>query len=766
MGKYRRFNKQKDKPLRWIDSMRILLAGFAGVGTGVYADTPTAIIGGQDNDANAYAALVLENGSLAPVTGLPPNSAINATAINQSGFSLIGGQANGTSGYVATVSPTGALNPLSLSLNGTINSVAINDGGTGLMGGNNFDLGSGYAAFITADGTITPASGFSDVTMNTARIFSTAVNNASVGLIGGEGDDAQTYAAYVALDGTVTSLIPFVPDNPGQISSVGLNTQGVGIVGGWNGNGTYAAFVTPAAGTPLVLSPTPGGQINGVAINNAGVGLIGGEDSMGLAYAGYSTAEGVVTTILEGSFEGTINSVALNSAGAGLIGGQNGSDLYAALIQPNLSVTPIITDSIGGQINWVAINDSGVGLIGGVNNDSTDAYAALVAPNGTLTLLNPDAASISSVAINGLAGGQSIMDAATPKSFGPYLSVAYTQLAASYALESRFIEQNSTWNQMSGSDVALLTCNEDELLASNDDRFNAMPKYKGKKEQASASSKQNSIWIAPFGNYVHLRDQGTIPNYTNEIGGALIAYDHQGSNYLVGACLGYAFNYIHYGNGIGHGKVQEELACFYGSYLRDHFRLNGALWGGFYQFWNTRHTLSSITSKSKTHGWILSPHLEMATPWALDQKKRYLIEPFFTLDWINSWQKHFTESGNAGFNLKIGNLHSSLLQSEVGLRFYERFAYGWGNFCLEEKISYVNQAPFHVNSVATSFVGAASSFPIAVASTKVENLGALQLMGVFTPRNNAYPYGGFTLQATANGSYQSYFVSLFSGIKF
>jgi hypothetical protein len=156
----------------------------------------------------------------------------------------------------------------------------------------------------------------------------------------------------------------------------------------------------------------------------------------------------------------------------------------------------------------------------------------------------------------------------------------------------------------------------------------------------------------------------------------------------------------------------------------------------------------------------------MASPWAMDKNELYFVEPFFMLDWVNGWQNHFTESGVSGFNLQMKSLYSSLLQSETGLRFYERFEYCWGNLCLEEKVSYVNQAPFHFNSVATSFVSSASTFPIAVGSSKVQNLGAFQLIASFVPRNNSYPYGGFTFQTTANSSYQSYFVSLFSGIDF
>ena len=69
----------------------------------------------------------------------------------------------------------------------------------------------------------------------------------------------------------------------------------------------------------------------------------------------------------------------------------------------------------------------------------------------------------------------------------------------------------------------------------------------------------------------------------------LIAYDHQSSNYLVGAGVAYAFDYVSYGKGTGHGKINDEMACVYGSYDKEHLKINAALWGGFYQFRNIRH---------------------------------------------------------------------------------------------------------------------------------------------------------------------------------
>jgi hypothetical protein len=609
--------------------------------------------------------------------------------------------------------------------------------GAGLIGGTIPFFGGGYAAAVSAEGVVSPFS------LTVLAIESVSLNDSDIGLIAGEGGGSFPYAAYIIDGAPVEISLPFM--SPGHLYGAAVNSLGNGIFGGNVGSTTgVAAFVTSGGGyTDITLSGA--NTIYSVAINDSGLGLLGGVDNSGNAYAVYVTPELVETTLFGSPFTGTINSVAMNSAGAGLIGGQNGSNPYAAFVQPNGSLQSLISDAVNGEIHSVAINEAGVGLIGGQQN-STEGYAALVAPNGTLTTLNVS----SENTINGVALND-VTSAATPQSFGLYFSMIYTQLAANYTLESRFTQNQSQTREK--DEFALNDLN----LVSNEKNAPSLPKKKIKK---------NTFWAAPFGDYVHLKAQGSIPSYRNEIGGGLLGYDYQSSGYIVGASLGYAFNYIHYSEGLGHGKVQEEMACFYGGYSTDHFRINGILWGGIYQFWNVRHTLSILTSKALTHGWILSPHLEMASPWAIDQQKRYVAEPFFMLDWVNSWMDHFTETGDSGFNIKMGDVYGSLLQSEVGCRFYEKFIYGWGNFCMEEKVSYINQAPFNFNSATTAFVGSASSFPIAVASTKIENLAALQLAFSFLPKNNSYPFGGLTCQAMANSSYQSYFVSAFTGFNF
>jgi len=514
-----------------------------------YCDTPTGLIGGVTNSSEAYSAYISSDGTLTSISGLPLTGQINAVHLNGLGTGLIGGQNNGD-GYAAFVSPSGAVNTLILnSTAGAISTTSINNDGNGLIGGDaSFNM---YAALVSADGTVSPL--FTG-TLVGGFIHSTALNDDGIGLIGGEGNTFP-YAAYVTPGGVVNVI------DSGTLSgghfSVAINDLGNGIIGlGSLASGAYAAFVTPGSSTPSPLSPLPSGVnafITSVAINNSGIGLIGGNDYALNMYAGYSTPTGVVTPLFTSLDPGQITSVALNSSGTGLIGGQSNSNLYAAFVDPSGQIKSVILAPPSGTINSVAINDAGVGLIGG--QEGSNGYAALVAPNGALTLLDMTGLSnITSVAL------LEALDATTPQSIGPYSSGFYTQLAASATLQSRFIEQNRVWTKGNTpqASVAQLDYREKSLLAQNSPDI----PWVGK---ADKKDKSNTLWIAPFGNYVHSKAEEGIPGFTNAIGGLLLGYDYHDTNYIVGTSAGYAFNYIGYSQKLGHSKLQEEMVSLYGA---------------------------------------------------------------------------------------------------------------------------------------------------------------------------------------------------------
>lgn len=744
---------------KWNSSLIAFFLSVCGIGS---ADI--GLIGGRAVNPGAYAAFVeVPSGNLLPIPGLPADGIILKVSLNSLGNGIIGGKDNTASNaYAAFVSSNGTLTPLIFSApDMQVVATSINESGYALFAANT------YAASVLPDGTVTElmlsfGSGGSLKTIT--------VNDEGMGLIGGEGSGYAAYGAYISPTG-MEILLDLPTDIGSNIFTAAINKQGNGLIGGRINGAAYAAFTTAGQTTVNPVSPLPPhfSELHSVAINDSGMGLIGGRDEAENAFAAYAATDGTVTPLLTTApFTGFIRGVSINDSGQGIIGGSNYSDAYAAFVSPSGTVTPLIASPPEGEISSVAIDNSGIALFAG--NASGQGYGALVAPNGALTFLDLSSQlGMQSVALSSTL--DALVAEITPTSIGFFNSVFFTQLAISSTLECRFLQENKIWNSGFSSQTPVAhkgSVQTDKLLASNATIF---PVHYKKSESAlpcrqQFESTKNSIWVAPFGDFFHQKARGSIPNIRNNVGGFLLGYDRQGDRYLVGTAFGYAFNHLKYGNKQGHGNIQEEMASIYGAYYANHFWFDAVVWGGVYQFHNDRKSMSHIKSKGKTHGEIFAPHLEIASPWALDHKKRYFIEPFAAFDWVKSWQHSFTETGSSGFNLKMKSIHGSLLQSEIGLRFYERFSYCWGDFQLEEKVSYINQAPFFDKNVTTAFVGSPTTFPIAIGSTKTENLASVGLMANFVPVKNAYPFGGFAAQVTVNDSYQSYYVSVFGGWNF
>jgi hypothetical protein len=135
-------------------------------------------------------------------------------------------------------------------------------------------------------------------------------------------------------------------------------------------------------------------------------------------------------------------------------------------------------------------------------------------------------------------------------------------------------------------------------------------------------------------------------------------------------------------------------------------------------------------------------------------------------DYVSNWQGGYTEQGASGLNLVMDHHYSSVLRSEAGLRLFEEWNVTLGKFVFIQKVSYVNQLPFYFNSVTTSFVASSSSFPIAIGSSHVQNLGGVEVRGTFLPENDLYPYITFGFQGEFGSSYQSYFGNIEIGKAF
>ena len=740
----------------------------------------SGIIGGLDNGAlDPYAAIVSNEGVATAISGaaVPVGSgAILSVAVNTSGAGIIGGRDNGdVDPYVALVSPTGVTTALTGGAlpvgSGEILAVAINESGAGIIGGQDSSATPVYAALVSSAGVTTALTG-APIPTGSGNIRSVGINDSGAAIIGGGENTSTPYIALVSSAGVRSALSgPAATTGAGIIFDVAINNSGAGIVGGQdNGFATPYAVLVSNTGVRTALTGAPApvgdGSIRAVAINDSGAAIIGGQDNgSSTPYVALVSSAGV-RSALSGSAlpagNGIIRSVAINSSGAAIIGGQEGfsTAAYAALVSSAGVTTSLSAGGVPllGNINSVAISDTGVGLIGGSDTSTGEAFVALVSPTGVVTPLTGSALPIGVSFIQDvdISNAIDIMDAFVPQSFGGGSSFANSLFAlTSQVSQSHYgYQHKAPYNKASNSpdfsqEVGLLADATDSI------RWNT----------PCTEDAKYSLWAIGFGDYVRQKKSGSFPKMKNWIGGAMIGFDYRGfENGVIGLGAAYAYNSITLSGNGGNAKTHQEFLTVYGSWNRKYFFINLALWGGLYQSRNTRRTMN-MTAKANVDGWLLSPHLEISTPF-YGKEPWFVIEPFVMFDWANNWQDGFKESGASGFNIVVGNQYSSLLRSEAGLRFYQSLGYTWGSVILLQKGSWVNKKPFHANSTTASFVGSASSFGIEVFSNKTQNLGAIEFSAQFIPCKKKYPYGALNYQGEFGSTFQSHLISAEIGKNF
>ncbi len=682
--------------------------------------TPAALIGGFENGNTAYAAYVSSDGIITPFSlpGLTGDGLIQITAINAAGAGLIGGQDAVTSlAYAAWLSPAGVINQLTSTGfvgNGLIESVAINALGNGLIGG----LNSGnlpYAATVSPSGVAAPLT--------------------STGFVGN-----------------------------GQIDSVAINALGNGLIGGQNsGNLPYAAIVSQTgAATQLTLPNTSGsGYMYSVAINSLGQGLIGGQVNGGMdPYLAKVSSTGTVASLNLPGTQGTgvLYSVALNDSGQGLIGGVNNTSApYAAIVSPSGTVTELLsTGFVGpGIILQTAINNSGNGLIVGTNN-GTQAYAALVSSTGIALPLNiPNVLAPSglfSVAINNLLvqiptetlSGNSALFAQyintyaqenafyfIPSVFDGTLAEALVQAAptrngvSSYtASNNMFFLNNSlsyqlrkqSHSQRHGGHGGKEIAHSFSLIAdAKEDSF------EDPKEISLSEKKKSSfmLWFDAIAALAYQKAQSQTPAFNPSTGGIILALDGEiNKNSHVGMGFSYLYTHVHETLGAGYSNINQESLFGYASWDNQTFYVDGALWEGLFQTSQVREiglTGFHFVANSTPKGWQLVPHVETGYKRNVLDGKDFiglLLNPFIMLDWANSWQGRYQETGRGPFNIEQTSQYSSLFRTEVGLRFYETCSFDSWFLTVQEKISYVNVHSSQAGLVNAFLIGSTGSFTV------------------------------------------------------
>lgn len=258
------------------------------------------------------------------------------------------------------------------------------------------------------------------------------------------------------------------------------------------------------------------------------------------------------------------------------------------------------------------------------------------------------------------------------------------------------------------------------LLAYNSNDLNLYGKI-GDRENKYA------VWISGFGEFAHQVASEQNPSFNYISGGALTGFDYYiKEKALVGASLGYAHTRYEESNNAGDGNINYYLASLYGEAFVGNFYLYPAIWGIFNRTKNTRHISFpgfSANAHSNISAWQFIPHLELGY---VAQLSRMDVIPFSSFDWAISWQGGYQEKGASPFNAKQKSNNSSIIRSEAGLKFCEKWEKSWGAFFLQEKVSYVFEKPLGTGTVNAAFVGTPGSFTV-TAVNQTLNLGAVGL---------------------------------------
>jgi hypothetical protein len=776
-----------------------IIGGYSGVITSGIENTP-------------YAALIDSSGAVLPLSNLPsdpPYAYINTVSMNSSGYSIMGGNEGGVRfsssfpcyTYMALVDPAGNVQKLDHSQNNTIFSSAINSSGNAVVVGGN---GGRFGVRVDPQGNVTSLS----LLGGGGTVLSAAINDSNLAVLGGDiggyasliQPGSTTDSGYVLTNQGITSvsinalgnsiiagpnyarffdssgalIAPVILSGSPSITSAAINDTNLSLIGGLTGGPTPYASLVDLSGIPTPLSGLPSnGTIFSVDINSFGYGIIGGQDeSTTSAYASFVDPSGVIYPIsgLPVGSGASINSVAINDWGMALLGGtSDGSLAYAALASPwgGFSPLPVNSSHVIYSVsirNFVPSNN----LSG--NNLAFAEYINDYARDKIRYFIPSLFAGTFNQALESAAPTRNAISLFTADN-----NMFYLNHSLSYHLRNHrhFKNRKDRSLAFTRTKTGVLdpapadrveTAPLNELLTASQEISSSQVR-KGALAAAARQEKPltHSLWTDIIGVIGSQDAQHQTPAFTPSLGGFILGFDEDVSEEVeVGGGAAYTSTHIDEDHESGYSNIEQGYLFTYATWSHENFYLDGALWAGFFNIYQERHihiTGGDFISTSRPGGYQLSPHLEFGYNYTKSSAccsayfKNWILDPFVMFDWVNAWQGRYEEVGPSPFNAGQKAHYSSFLRSEVGLRFYEQFAFCFWRLILEQKLSYVNKSPFGVGKVNAYLVGSPGSFTVETL-TSLENLGAVEMGFIFEPANHAYPYGSISYQGEFNGSSQ------------
>ncbi len=800
-------------------SLRLLLAIGILSGRFLFAtyEEPYGLIAGRINGTNTlYAAILEQDQSLTPLTGLPTFQMVDTSPFvninNNIGFIAThfwDSQASASAPTAFLVHPTATYSVITLS------PTIVNNGNTWL----NSDYNNGYGVVLGDNNNVSLINNGTATTVqySSLNIFGSAVAVNSTGLAVVAARNLGNNASRLfkinienqdIVEVDVSSIV-----GAGLISEIWLNDAGVTLLGWSSGNGLYQIDATNSINLvqiPQGVSPGQG------SLRVKGVGLGGGfADFIGLGDQYFFEVKNLVMTLIGASPGHTFGRGAISPDGLNMLMYNTGNlELYDLSSSPATVATLATTFPPGASVIAVD-NDKNLIFAKGDTLPNVKFYVKnATGLTETLFPLNIDVGG--GYAVVGALGftpappppppppppgptpGPEPTPPGTPtniESFGSNAEVpGNTQVLAGYFLDyapetlsflAASIEDGTIAEAMASISPGRNTQSSASASFNNSRSAGSVVSARVKSQQANSNAKVNaqllssltmpgnkkvdfdqlankqSFWMQGVGCFAHQGAQNQTPSYNSSTGGVILGYDRFINDYLqLGVGASYMYTSLKQGQNAGHSSVNQENIILYSALTNGYYYLDTSLTGGFFQIHQVRNvqmTGFSAQAVSNPSGYNLVPHAEIG--FNLERNKPKWVNgitfnPFVMLDWASTWQNGFSESGAAPFNMGQTAQYSSILRTELGMRLTETVAFKHFDLILQEKGSYVNMQLFGVGTNTGFIVGSPGFFTLDALYSQL-GLGAVQLVVVLEPHNTRYP----SIDAVYQGEFSYIYMS-------
>ncbi len=531
------------------------------------------------------------------------------------------------------------------------------------------------------------------------------------------------------------SLFTTLPGTPGPTDIVVGNNSTAYVVG-YNDNNIYAINLQTGASQIVTASP------------------VGSPSSPGLQ--GITLANNT-TAYVSGAFGGDIYRVDLATGTSTLVSSFSGSSLENVAVD---HTTVYSVNNIGGQVYAVNLSNGSSYILADITaaNATGLVGAALLLQMGGPRLSGNNLKVANYLNANAPLQTIRLLALLTDSELPPALmSVAPTRNAFStFASQNAFLAASQTvadhgrqkrYHRQLPSETNIA------LLADNSDTISYF---------SCAEKSQTTIWIAPFGEYVHQSKQNQAPVFNIGLGGVVAAIEWTGEeNNAIGLGGTYVYSKVNEEKNTGSANINQGFVTLYGTVNADRWYFDLGVWGGYYHSGNQRNIafpgIDTVASSS-INGWQLAPHFETGYDgfWMTNcNVSRFGIEPFVMTDWVANWERGFKETGAGSLNMGQKSRFCSLIRAEGGLRFHEIVQFDWGRLVFREKASYAYQQAFGTGRLTAYLVGSPGNFVVETL-TAVQNLGVVEFSMLFISRNTKVPYLDLRFQDEFGSQYQSY----------